>query len=84
MLARFKPTVWVVALGREHAICQGLVFSYGVWPVELDAEPGDWRAFAGSWMRANGLSGRSAMLVAGPSSLHPEANHRIEFMRLAP
>jgi hypothetical protein len=24
------------------------------------------------------------MLVAGPSSTHPDANHRIEFMRMAP
>jgi pyruvate kinase len=84
MLARFKPTVWIVALSRRRAVCQGLVFSYGVWPVELDAEPGDWRAFADAWMREHEVTGHSAMLVAGPSSVHPDANHRIEFMQLAP
>ncbi|MCX6551598.1 MAG: pyruvate kinase [Acidobacteria bacterium] len=82
MLARFKPTVWVVSLSRQRHVCQGLAFSYGVWPVELDADPDGWRAFAGAWMQANEVTGQSAMLVAGPSSAHPEANHRIEFMRL--
>ena len=82
MLARHKAPVWVVALSRDPAVSQGLVFSYGVWPVELMAEPGDWREFAAAWMRQHGLAATHAMLVAGPSSTHPDANHRIEFMRL--
>jgi len=85
MLARHKPFVWIVALSRDLAVCQGLAFSYGVWPVELaGSEPEDWRDYAAGWMREHGLAAANAMLVAGPSSTHPDANHRIEFMRFGP
>jgi pyruvate kinase len=82
MLSRFKPPVWTVAVSADAAVCQGLAFSYGVHPVDLAAEPEDWRAFAAAWARDHGLDARSAMLVAGPSAKHPEANYRIEFMRI--
>jgi pyruvate kinase len=83
MLSRFKPPVWTVALSADAAVCQGLAFSYGVHPVDLAAEPEDWRVFAAAWARDHGLDARKAMLVAGPSAKHPEANYRIEFMQLA-
>lgn len=80
MISRFKPSVWTVALSRDAAVCQGLLFSYGVLPVLLHDEPADWRTFARDWLRAKGIPGDAAMLVAGPSSKFPDANHRIEFM----
>ena len=83
MIARFKPPVWTVAVSADPAVCQGLSFSYGVHAVNLAAEPDDWRAFASAWTREHGLAAKSAMLVAGPSVTHPDANYRIEFMRLA-
>ena len=84
MIARFKPPVWTVAVSADAAVCQGLAFSYGVYAVDIAIEPADWRAFAAGWARNHGLDARSAMLVAGPSATHPDANYRIEFMRLAP
>ena len=30
MISRFNPPVWIVALSRDAAVCQGLAFSYGV------------------------------------------------------
>jgi pyruvate kinase len=83
MIARFKPPVWTVAVSADAAVCQGLAFSYGVHAVDIGSEPADWRAFAAGWARDHGLNARSAMLVAGPSPTHPDANYRIEFMRLA-
>lgn len=82
MLARFKPAVWVMAASAERRVCQGLVFSYGVCPIQLDREPEDWQVFGRAWMAGQGEAGRAALLVAGPSAAHPEARHRIEFMRL--
>lgn len=82
MIARFKPPVWTVAFSRDQAICQGLLFSYGVVPVHLHDEPEDWRTFARDFLRRQRIAGDVAMLVAGPSSRFPDANHRIEFMRL--
>jgi pyruvate kinase len=83
MLSRFKPAVWTVAFCRDGAVSQGLLFSYGVWPEDLTAEPDDWRDVAAAWMQDHGLAATSAMLVAGPSTTHPDAHHRIEFMRLS-
>src|SRR5262245_50848915 len=34
MLSRFNPPVWIVAVSRDAAVCQGLAFSYGVQPVQ--------------------------------------------------
>ncbi len=82
MISRFKPEVWIVALSSDLAVSRGLAFSYGVEPVLLQQEPRDWRAFAGKWLQTQALPGKGAMLVAGPSTRHPEANHRIEFMRV--
>jgi pyruvate kinase len=83
MLSRFKPAVWTLAVSHDASVCQGLAFSYGVYPVELTSEPEDWREFASAWTREHGLDVRTAMLVAGPSTRHPNANYRLEFMGLA-
>jgi pyruvate kinase len=82
MISRFSPAVWIVALGRDEAVCQGLAFSYGVNPVRLAEEPENWREFARNWLREHKIPGAVAVLVAGPSAPNPDANHRIEFLRL--
>ena len=82
MISRFNPAVWIVALSRDAAVCQGLTFSYGVHPVQLAQEPENWRDFARQWLREHQLTGPVAMLVAGPSTRNPDANHRLEFLRV--
>jgi len=82
MISRFKPGVWVTSLSRDPAVGQGLAFSYGVLPVDMADEPDDWRGFARGWMLEQQISGNIAILVAGPSTRNPDANHRIEFMRV--
>lgn len=82
MISRFNPAVWNIALSREDAVCQGLAFSYGVHPVQIDEDPEDWREFAADWLQEHQLPGAVAMLVAGPSSRNPSANHRLEFLRI--
>jgi pyruvate kinase len=82
MISRFKPSVWIVASNPDPAVCRGLLFSYGVHPVEADPEPDRWREFAGEWMREHGIPGLFAILVAGPSPRNPDADHRIEFLRI--
>ncbi len=82
MISRYKPSVWTVAMTQQKAACQNLLMSYGIWPVEIGGELDDWKEFAVVWLREQGISGEMAMLVAGPSPRQPEANHRIEFMRL--
>lgn len=81
MISRFKPTVWIIAFSRELAVRQALSFTGGVHPVAIDEDPESWEDYARQWLRAHGLSGDAAMLVAGPSERYPDANHRIEFLR---
>ncbi len=82
MISRFNPAVWIVALSRDASVCQGLAFSYGVRAVQLNEHPDDWSNFAWQWLREHQVPGAVAMLVAGPSTRNPEANYRIEFLRL--
>jgi pyruvate kinase len=82
MISRFKPQVWVVAVGNESAVMKGLLFSYGVEPVYVNVEPENWRSFATTWLRDHQLTGNIAFLVAAASSRQPDASHRVEFMRV--
>jgi pyruvate kinase len=81
-ISRFKPPVWIIAPGSDPAACQNLTFSYGVHPVDLAADPDDWREWIARWVGENGITAERVMLVAGPSPRNPKANYRIELMRL--
>lgn len=82
MIARFKSLVWIVTISLDANVCQGLAFSYGVYPVQSDEDPENWSGFAKQWLREYQVPGEIAMLVAGPSTHDPSANHRIEFLRV--
>src|SRR5262249_164546 len=82
MISRFKPAVWVAAPSANSTACQGLAFSYGVYPIDCAEDPDNWRDFARHWVRDHHLPGHIAMLVAGPSPRNPEASYRVEFLRL--
>jgi pyruvate kinase len=81
-ISRCKSPVWIIAPCSDPAVCQKLAFSYGVHPVDLPEEPGDWRRWVAHWLRDKGITAQRVMLVAGPSPRNPNANSRIELMRL--
>jgi pyruvate kinase len=83
MISRFKPTCWIAGFSQDPAVCSGLAFSYGVYPVQVSEEPGNWRDFSKAWLGEHQVPGSVALLVAGPSDRNPDANHRLEFMRVA-
>jgi pyruvate kinase len=82
LISRFNPPMWVVTVCPDHAVSQGLAFSFGVWPLTRADDPENWRDFAREWLRENGIPGAVAMLAAGPSPRQPDANHRLEFLRV--
>ena len=82
MISRFNPAVWIVAASRDAAVCQGLAFAYGVHAELIAEDPESWHDFAANWLREHPLPGAVAMLVAGPSPRNPDADHRIEFLRV--
>jgi pyruvate kinase len=79
-VGRWRAPVWIVAAGPDPAIMQSLAFSYGVHPVDLEEEPGDWRGYAQRLLSELGLPCKQVLLVAGPSPKNPEANQRLELM----
>jgi pyruvate kinase len=81
-LSRFKPPVWIVAIASEETTCQGLVFSWGVYPVHEPEHPDEWCPYVRKWLADHGVEGEIAVLTEGPSRKHPEANHRMEIIEL--
>jgi len=81
-IARFRLPVWIVAVSAVEATCQRLQFTWGVHGVFEPDHPEDWKGYIGQWLSNNGLPGEMAVLTEGPSSKHPEANHRMEIVDL--
>jgi len=81
-IARHKPPVWIVAPSSDPAVSQGLAFSYGVHPVDVNEEPPNWGEFAAQFLRSQGIAGSRVLLVTGPSPRHPTASHRIELLQI--
>ncbi len=82
MISRFKLPVWITAVSRHEGTCQGLAFSYGVFPVHEAEPPDDWKPFARKWLRTHNIEGNIVVLTEGPSKRNPEANNRMELMDL--
>ncbi|ABF43085.1 pyruvate kinase [Candidatus Koribacter versatilis Ellin345] len=82
MISRFKPSVWIVALSANENVCRNLKFSYGVEPVFVGEEADDWRPIIYDWLHQQHIRGKIALLVAAASTKHPDASHRIEFLRI--
>ncbi len=81
-IGRFRHNVWIKAISRSEQTCRQLCFSYGVHPILDDPMPEDWNSFARELVTSLKLEGRFAILVEGPSPLHPETNHRMELILL--
>jgi pyruvate kinase len=81
-LSIFRLPVWIIALSSSQKTCQGLVFSSGVYPVFNEEHPKDYTPFVRTWLKEHEIQGDSAVLTEGPSSRHPETNHRMEIIEL--
>ena len=81
-IAQFRLPVWVVALSSQETTCQRLQFSSGVWPVKQQENPEDWNVYIKQWISDRGLDGDIVILTEGPSSKHPDANHRMDIIDL--
>jgi pyruvate kinase len=83
MIARFKLPVWITGVSRHERTCQGLAFSYGVFPVHLPEMPENWKPFAREWLKTHGVKGDIVVLTEGPSIRNPETNNRMELIDLS-
>jgi pyruvate kinase len=81
-ISRFRFPAWTVAVSSQEATCQNLQFSSGVCPVHEPEHPERWKDYIGTWVRDQDLAGTIAILTEGPSTKHPEINHRMEIIEL--
>ena len=81
-VGRFRLPVWITAFCQDESTCQALQFSYGVNPIYVPDERGDWGGFARDWLHSQGVREGMALLTQGPSEQSPAGNHRMEIMEL--
>ncbi len=81
-LSLFRMPVWIAGVSSSRRTCQGLVFSYGVYPVFEPEHPDDWDAYVRRWLESHEVSGEIVILTEGPSRKHPEAHNRMEIINL--
>jgi pyruvate kinase len=81
-IASFRLPVWIVAVSSQETTCQRLQFSSGVLAICEAEHPEDWNRYAKQWVSSHGLPGDMVILTEGPSTKHPEANHRMEVIDL--
>jgi pyruvate kinase len=81
-MAKFKPSVWIVAVSSQETTCQRLQFTCGVWPVHEPHHPEDWNTYIKNWVQAHNMEGDLAILIEGPSLNNPKANNRMEMIEL--
>jgi pyruvate kinase len=81
-IARFRFPAWTIAVSSQQATCQNLQFSSGVYPVHEPEHPEQWTNYIRQWVRGHGMEGKVAVLTEGPSTKHPERNHRMEIIEL--
>jgi len=82
-IARFRLPVWIVAVSSHETTCRELQFSSGVYPVHEERMPENWTNYVKARVRDYGLEGNLAVVTEGPSSDHPEMNHRMEIIDLS-
>jgi pyruvate kinase len=82
-IARFRLPVWIAAVSSQESTCQGVQFSYGVYPVHEPEHPENWRSYIRRWLQDHAVVGDLVVLTEGPSTKHPEANNRMEIIDLS-
>jgi pyruvate kinase len=81
-IARFRFPVWTIAMSSQMTTCQQLQFSSGVYPLHETEHPEQWKPYVRRWVSEFGMAGELAVLTEGPSTRHPETNHRMEIIDL--
>lgn len=82
IISRCKPKVWVMSPCANPRTAQDLAFSYAVHAVNVPARSNEWETSTNRWLRKLGVVAKRVFLVAGPSPQNPNANHRLELIRL--
>jgi pyruvate kinase len=81
-ITRFRLPCWIFSPSTSKKTCGDLLFSFGVWPVYREDKPVRWNRDVMEYVNRFGLSGDVAIVTEGPSSEHPDMDHRLEILKL--
>jgi pyruvate kinase len=81
-VARFRLPVWIIAFSPNTATCQALQFSYGIHPIQVEADRSDWSSFVRRWLYERGIREGLVLLTQGPTIENPCGNYRMEILEL--
>ncbi|WP_373506673.1 pyruvate kinase [Thiocapsa sp.] len=81
-VARFRLPVWIIAFSPNQATCQALQFSYGIHPIQVEADRPDWSSFVRHWLYERGIREGLVLLTQGPTAENPCGNYRMEILEL--
>ncbi|MFB1488396.1 MULTISPECIES: pyruvate kinase [unclassified Thiocapsa] len=81
-VARFRLPVWIIAFSPNRATCQALQFSYGIHPIQVEADRSDWSSFVRQWLFERGIREGLVLLTQGPTAENPCGNYRMEILEL--
>jgi pyruvate kinase len=81
-LASLHIPVPVIAVSRNKKVCQDLLFSYGVIPVNESVAPASWTEYVKTWLRRNDMPGQFAIATQRFPAEDPGGNHRMEIINL--
>ena len=81
-LTRTRLPVWILAMCQSEKVRQELMFSYGIWPIEIKQDSIEWKRFVKETLDMLGLKGDSILTVEGPSPTQPDKDNKIEIIKL--
>ncbi len=81
-VARFRLPVWIIAFSPNTATCQALQFSYGIHPIQVEADRSDWSSFVRHWLYERQIRDGLVLLTQGPTEDNPCGNYRMEILEL--
>jgi pyruvate kinase len=81
-VSRFRLPVWIIAVSPNGSACQGLQFSYGVYPVHETTRPVSWERYTRDWLARHGVDRNLALLTLGAGTGHTGGTNQIEVVDL--
>lgn len=82
-VSRFRLPIWVAAFSEDEAVCQRLMFSYGVFPVHTE-DPSNWSHFAVDWVRQHAPEAEVVLLTREGDARRERDSTLIEIIDLRP
>lgn len=82
-VCRFRPPIWIIAVSPNESTCQGLQFSYGVYPVLEPEKPENWEVYARQWSQNCEIEGDMVLLTQGSGAGGVGGTNKLEIIDLS-